>query len=102
MLDLFEASIRVRRRDTREEPEPAGIVLHQTGGIFVEAAGKAAGLLDVVSVPDAGLDDGEYRRRDSAPVHLSSDRAGDHCGGAGPMRRPGIIMASTWNGGRKW
>jgi len=31
----------------------------------------------------------------------SSEVAGDHFGGGGPARRPGAVMASTWNWGMK-
>src|SRR5262245_24339654 len=31
----------------------------------------------------------------------SSEVAGDHFGGGGPARRPGAILASTWNWGMK-
>jgi len=32
----------------------------------------------------------------------ASESAGDHFGGGGPVRRPGAVMASTWNCGAKW
>src|SRR5262249_56069070 len=70
VFDLSEAALRVGWRDHGEQAEAAGMVPYHLGAVLVELARKAARLLDVVSVPDPGLDDREDPARNPALVHL--------------------------------
>src|SRR4051794_24376900 len=102
ILDLPETAVHVWRRNHGKETKAAGMVLSHLGAVFIELARKIPRLLDIISIPDAGLSD----RKDEVAIPLlsmsSSDRAGDHFGGGAPVRRPGAIMESTWNWGMKW
>jgi hypothetical protein len=54
VFDLLEAAFDVERRDRREQPEPAGMLLHQLGAVFIDGAAQRS-RLGRVAVPGAWL-----------------------------------------------
>src|SRR5262245_50681570 len=93
-LDLVEAAFYIRRRDGGEQPVAPRMVLHEPRAILVESAVEASRLLDIVAIPGAGLDYGEDRSRDAAPVHLLERKRGRPRrrgrAGAAPARHHGL------------
>ena len=93
IFDLPETAVHVWRRNHGKETEAAGMVLSHLGAVFVELARKIARLLDVVSIPDAGLSDRQDRGRNPALVHVLERQ------GRRPLRRGCSSAASRGHHG---